>query len=60
MKTKKKNLLKAEIEEYKHALQHVIQCGSCEQCSNLVESALNGVNRKEFLQTVLWHEGKGK
>lgn len=50
----KKSKLKAQILEYEHALEHVIECASCEQCDRLAQSALDGVNRKEFLDIVRW------
>lgn len=44
--------LKATLLEYQHALEHVIKCGSCEDCKVLAQSALDGVNREMCLEMV--------
>lgn len=49
----KKENLKAKILEYEHALEHVIDCGSCGDCTRLSQSALDGASRKDFLDSVL-------
>lgn len=48
--------LRAQILEYEHALEHVIDCGSCEQCTRLAQSALDGISRKDFLDAINWHD----
>lgn len=48
--------LTAQVLEYEHALQHVIDCGSCEQCMRLVQSALDGLGREDFCQLVEWRK----
>lgn len=46
--------LRAQILEYEHALDHVIECGACEDCKSLSQSALNGGSREDFLEIVVW------
>lgn len=48
--------LTAQVLEYEHALEHVIDCGSCEQCMRLVQSALDGLGRADFRQLVEWRK----
>lgn len=40
----------AEILELRHALEHVIECGSCDDCVRLGNSALQGAGRADFLE----------
>jgi hypothetical protein len=45
--------LEAENAEYEHALEEVVACGKCEDCKTVAQSALDGLNREDFLDMIL-------
>lgn len=46
--------LQAQILEYEHALQHVVYCKSCNDCERLAQSALDGLGRQDFRDSIEW------
>jgi hypothetical protein len=45
-----------EREEYKHALNHVVECAACRDCITLAESALNRENKEDFEELGVWFD----
>lgn len=40
--------LEAEVLELRHALEHVVECGTCGDCVRLAQGALDGIGREDF------------
>lgn len=51
--------LRAQVLEYEHALEHVADCTTCDDCKRLVQSALDGLGREDFKECVEWRINGG-